>query len=155
MAGPSDAPAAASEAPAASMRIEMAPGGGAPASGAPTGEGPIAGAPASQDPLGYGGGGGGTGGGISGTSAATPAADLHPLGTGGGGPIAPNAADPKAGDGREQASAAPGDEYATTQSLDASVPTAPATAPLFVLATVLLIAGATLGGLRLIARRTA
>ena len=104
-------------------------------------EGPVAQAPASLGP-GFNANGGDLPLGLSGTS--------------GGGPVDPDATDPKAGDGPERMTlAAPGEEFATAQALDTTVQEVPPTAPLFALATVMLVVGVLLGGLRLIARRAA
>jgi hypothetical protein len=148
---PSEAPMAASGAPATSAPIEMAPAGGTP-----TGEGPIAQAPASPEPVGVGSGAGASGyDPLSGSDAASPGISSNLSGTGGGGPIESGAADPKTGDGRERVTLAAPGEVATDQATDAVVQAAPAAAPLVVLAGAMLVAGLLLGGLRLIARRAA
>ena len=96
---------------------------------------PASGAPAGEDPVAYGNGG---------------------AGTGGGGPIDPAQADPKAEDEQVRMTlVAPGEDEASAQAMDATVQAAPATATLFVLASVMLVVGVLLGGLRLAARRAA
>jgi hypothetical protein len=135
--GTGDAPAA-SEAPAASSPIEIAPASRVPAGQDPTGDGNT------------------SGGGVSGANAASPGIELYGSGTGGGGPIGAEAPDPKTGDGEERVTfSTPDDGTAFAQALDAPVQEPPATTPLFVLATLMLAAGVVLGGLRLLARRAA
>ncbi|HYO43243.1 MAG TPA: hypothetical protein VES19_08610, partial [Candidatus Limnocylindrales bacterium] len=139
---PSEAAPAASDAAAASLPIEMVPGTEGPAA---AGYGPV----------------GGEGGGVvvsGNATAASPAPDGGVTGTNTGneGPMGPPSTDPKASNvGDRQASLAPDESGVFMTAMDAPPETMPATMPLLVLAAACVATGVLLGGLRLLARRTA
>ncbi len=137
LVAPSAAPAAAGELPAASLPVEAVPGSEAPSAG----------------PLGYGpataGGGAGT---IVGDQpdAASPATDPDELPAGAASP-APEA---NGVDSRE-ASPIPENQSLMRQAMDAPAESVPAITPLVLVATLALVTGVLLGGLRFVARRAA
>jgi hypothetical protein len=146
LVAPSADPAAAGATPDADGPMMVAPGAESPESP----ETPEI-ARASDDPA-------GGGGEFTGANAASPGVDGGIPGTDPGteGPMGSNPTGPKATDGRDSgASPVPESSLTRLSSADAPGDTVPVTTPLLALASLMLVAGVLLGGLRLVARRAA